>query len=137
MQLKDLVRRFKAGAVPRFTLAGAVTFEKAVNGPIVTVTYTSGVAMVLNALNGNNQVLTITDNVAFTIDVPTNPTTGQELTLTIRNTSGGALGAATFNAVFKMSAWTNPATATSRSITWRYNGTNWVQINQTGVDVPN
>jgi hypothetical protein len=62
---------------------------------------------------------------------------GHFITYTLRNTSGGAAGAATWNAVFKMSTWTNPATAFSRSITFRYNGSNWVQVSQTGVDVPN
>jgi hypothetical protein len=136
MQLKDFIRRFTAGAIPRFTLAGAITFERAYNGPLVTVAYTSGVTIAINARSGNQQVLTITDNVATVIGAPSNPITGQLLSLTIRNASGGALGGTTFNAVFKMSTWTDPANANSQTITWRYNGTNWVQT-AAGVDVPN
>jgi hypothetical protein len=74
---------------------------------------------------------------AFTINAPTNGLDGMQLTITLRNASGGALGVATWNAAFKMSAWTNPANGQSRSITFRYDSTNWVQVGQTGVDVPN
>lgn len=81
--------------------------------------------------------ITANNGVAFAINAPTNPHDGEEITVQIRNTSGGALGAVTWNAVFKMSAWTQPATNFSRSITFFYNGANWIQESQTGVDVPN
>lgn len=64
-------------------------------------------------------------------------TAGQQITLHINNTSGGAMGAITWNAVFKMSAWTNPANGQNRSITFEYNGSSWKQISQTGADIPN
>jgi hypothetical protein len=93
--------------------------------------------MTLDASLGNECTISAANGAAFTINAPTTPTTGQPLTITLRNTSGGALGAATWNAAFKMSAWTNPANGFSRSIGFEYNGTNWVQVSQTGVDVPN
>jgi hypothetical protein len=86
---------------------------------------------------GKWATVTVTNGTAFVINAPLNPTAGQELGFTIRNTSGGAMGAITWNAIFKMSAWTNPATANSRSIQFLYDGTNWVQVSQTGVDIPN
>ena len=86
---------------------------------------------------GNFFDITVTDGVAFTINAPTIPVDGHEITYTIRNASGGAVGAITWNAVFKLATLTNPANGFSRSVTFRYNGTNWVQIAQTGVDVPN
>jgi hypothetical protein len=88
-------------------------------------------------LRGQTQVITATNATAFTINAPTNSVKGIRLSFTLRNTSGGALGAATWNAVFKMSAWTNPGNGQNRSITFEYDGTNWVQVSQTGVDVPN
>ena len=84
--------------------------------------------------------ITATNGTAFTINAPTNgPSSGQSrrITIRVRNTSGGALGAATWNAVYKMSAWTNPANGFSRAIDFDWDGTNWVQASQTGVDVPN
>jgi hypothetical protein len=109
--------------------------ERAVVLKPTTITYSA--SMDTDASLGNKFIITLTNGTAYTINAPTNPVTGQEITYVIRNTSGGAAGAATWNAVFKMSTWTNPATANSRSITFSYNGSNWVQVSQTGVDVPN
>lgn len=98
-------------------------------------TLTYGTSMTMDASISSDYTVTLTNNTAFTINAPTNPRYGQHLTLTIRaNTS--APGAATFNAIFKMSAWTQPANQQCRSITWRWDNANWVQIAQTGVDVP-
>jgi hypothetical protein len=99
------------------------------------VTFTT--PMTFDAFTGNEFDITATSGSAVTINAPLNPSDGQRITVTIRNTSGGVLGAITWNAVFKMSTWTSPATGNSRSIDFRYDGTNWVQISQTGVDVPN
>lgn len=121
------------------------------NGPVVgpalaTVTYSASMTPELSA--SDQQIITVTDAVAHAINAPlwggaamsaTNPpVAGFVWTLTIRNTSGGAAGAATFNAVFKLgAAWTQPATGFSRSITFRWNGTNHVEIGRTAADVAN
>lgn len=105
------------------------------NSLLSTITYSA--SMTPDASLGDSQVFTATNNTAFTINAPINRITGQIFTLTMRNVSGGALGAATWNAVFKMSAWTNPANGQSRSIAFRDDGTNYIQVYQTGVDVPN
>lgn len=100
-----------------------------------TVTYSP--SMTINAGLGNYFHIAAVDAVAFTINAPTNPSEGQPITINLRNESAGALGAVTWDATFRMSAWTQPATGFNRSITFLYNGTNWVQASQTGVDVPN
>lgn len=100
------------------------------------VTYSA--AMTIDASLGNIATITATNGTAFTINAPTNPVTGQKLTVRIRNTSGGALGVATWNAAFKMgAAWVQPATAFSRSIDFDYDGTNWVESDRTAADVAN
>lgn len=104
-------------------------------GAIATVTYSA--SMTPDAATGNQQTITATNNTAFTINAPSNPASGQKLNFTIRNTSGGALGVATWNAVFKMATWTQPATANNRSITFFYDGTNWVEMTRTTTDIPN
>lgn len=96
-----------------------------------------GASITINSANGGFHAITATNGTAFTINAPTNPVTGHQITVTIRNTSGGALGAVTWDAVFKLSAWTSPATANSRSVTFVYDGTNWVEIGRTPADVPN
>jgi hypothetical protein len=98
---------------------------------------TYGASVAIDTSLGNEFDVTATDGVAFTVANPTNATDGQRITITIRNTSGGALGVLTFDTLYKASAWTQPANGFSRSIDFKYNGTNWVQIGQTGVDVPN
>lgn len=100
-----------------------------------TLTYSTSITP--DCALGGNMVLTVTDGVAFAINAPLNPLVGQQLTLLIRNTSGGAVGAITWNAVFKKTAFTTPATANNRAISFLYNGTNWVELFKTPADVPN
>lgn len=68
--------------------------------------------------------------------MPASGRTGQQLWITVRNISGGAINVS-WNAVFKLSAWTSPASGNSRSILFKWNGSNWVQVFQGAVDVPN
>lgn len=103
--------------------------------PENTITYSA--SMTPDALAGQRQIITATNGTAFTINAPSNPVTGVRMTITIRNASGGALGAITWNAVFKMAAFTAPANGFSRSVDFQFNGSAWVQVAQTGVDVPN
>ena len=104
-------------------------------GKRLALTYSA--SMTPDALLADSFTITATNASAFTINAPSNAADGRRLKFTIRNTSGGALGAVTWNAVFKLAAWTSPATGFSRSIEFEYDGTNWIQIAQTGVDVPN
>lgn len=126
------------GAAPTWSgspsLANLTLTARFVQGQ-VTITYSA--SMTPDAALGNDYIISASNATAFTINAPTNPSTGQRITIRIRNTTGSALGAATWNAIFKMAAWTNPATATSRAITFWYNGTNWVEVTRTTVDVPN
>lgn len=119
----------------QYTWTGRHSFGAAVNLKSVVVTYSTSITP--NASLGSVFIITATNGTAFTINAPTNPTTDQTLKILIRNTSGGALGAITWDAVFKMSAWTSPATGNSRAIEFYYNGTNWVQLFQAAADVPN
>lgn len=88
-------------------------------------------------------VATATNATAFTINAPTinavatGNFSGSRITITIKNTSGGALGVATFAAAYKMAAWTQPATGFQRSIDFLYDGTNWIEVSRTPADVPN
>lgn len=94
-------------------------------------------SMTPDAATANIQAIRANNGAAFTINAPLNPREAIPLTITIVNISGGALGAATWNAIFKMSAWTQPANGFNRSVTFYWDGTNWIQKDQTGVDVPN
>jgi hypothetical protein len=101
----------------------------------VTVTYSA--AMTPDVTKGGEFVITATNATAFQINPPLTPQPGQQMLITLRNASGGALGVATWQSTYKLAAWTNPATGFSRSISFRYDGTNWIEINRTPADVPN
>jgi hypothetical protein len=104
-----------------------------------TVTYSASMTPDLRA--GHVHRITVTDGVAFTINSPSSrdaTAPGQFTTFVIRNTSGGAIGAITWNAIFKLNAAAiAPATATSRSIVFFDDGTNLVEVARGALDVPN
>jgi hypothetical protein len=97
-----------------------------------------GTSISIDASAGRRFIITATNNTAFAIAAPTKPTLAQEIWVTVKNTSGGALGAITWNSAFKLgAAWTSPATANSRSIGFFYDGTNWIEFSRTAADVSN
>lgn len=77
-----------------------------------------------------------TDTNAFTISNPTNAVTGRQLTYDIKNSSGGSQGTITWDTLFKLAgAFTNAANTKRRTITFRYDGTNWVEQNRAPADI--
>ena len=81
--------------------------------------------------------LLIQANPALTYNAPTGGTIGQIIYVRVKNISGGAMGAITWNSVFKFASWANPANTTSKTIAFVYDGTNWNEVSYTPVDVPN
>lgn len=81
-------------------------------------------------------VLNIQSNLALTYSAPTGMFKGQTLTIRVKNGSGGAMGAITWNPVFKMSAWVNPANGKNKAVTFTYDGAVWQETTQTA-DVAN
>jgi hypothetical protein len=86
--------------------------------------------------------MTITDGNAIVVAAPTNPPAAglcQDISFTVRNASGGAHGALTWNAVFKTqaTAFSAVANGNSRTVFFRWNGTNWVELVRTAADVAN
>jgi hypothetical protein len=79
------------------------------------VTQSAAGTLTPNALAYNILVVRVTTTSAFTIAAPTNPYNGQELIITIRNESGGAMGTITWSSIF-VAGWTNPADTFNRSI---------------------
>jgi hypothetical protein len=78
---------------------------------------TYSTSMTPNQRNGHAHSILVTDNVAMAINLPTNSVDGAVITFLIRNGSGGAMGAITWNAGYRLAgAFTNPATGFRRSI---------------------
>ena len=100
---------------------------------------TYGTTVTPNALSGDWQTITVTDTVAFTIAAPSNPpdsSHSQSLTIEILNSSGGVMGAITWNAAFVMpgGAFTNPASTKKRFIRFEWNGSKWVELSRAAAD---
>lgn len=111
---------------------------RAIVSPMQVQTSTTGGAAVdIDASLANEVRVSVLDNTAFTINAPTNPTKGQRITVRVRNAAGVAMGAVTWNAVFKMAAFTNPADTFSRSVDFQYDGAVWIEVSRTPADVPN
>ncbi len=105
--------------------------------PVGTVTLTYGATVAVDATVGEVYAVTATNGTAFTVAAPTGGSVGQRLTIRVRNGSGGVLGAVTWNAAYKLAAWTSPANGQSRAVTFVYDGTSWVEASRTPADVPN
>jgi hypothetical protein len=134
---KNLVD-FQVGGTSKYSLTdtGVVNTSAAVVETLATLTY--GTTIATNAALANFFNITIADGVGFTLSNPTNPSTGQRITWRLRNTSGGAAGTLTFGAAFKTAgAFTQAANGNSRTISFIYDGTNWVETGRGTTDVAN
>ena len=115
---------------------GVASFLGGSSKLFISQTVSGAGTVTLDASLGDTRSLTVNTTGAVVIGAPTNPTSGQEMTIEVRNTSGGALNI-TWNAVFKLAAWTSPATSFGRSITFCFDGTNWKETGRVSADVPN
>lgn len=109
-------------------------YAKSVHGSSQTLTF--GGTVSTDAKNGELCLLTVTSGAAFTIANPTNGRGGRRLTYKIINTSGGAMGAITWGANFRLAgAFTNPANNQARTITFVYDGSLWYELNRSAADM--
>lgn len=111
-----------------------ITTAAAFRRPVVPVSYSASITF--NASAGYVFSISATNGTAFTINAPTGAVTGMTMSVEIKNASGGALGAVTWNAVFKMAAWTAPANTFARVITFYFDNINWREISRSA-DIPN
>jgi len=128
---------FRALSPAKFLVQGAstnVVVDTDLENKALAVS--GGTAQTLDCTKADNFQLTVSDGTAFTINAPSYPYKGKRITVDVKNASGGAMGAITWNAVFKLAgAFTNPATGSRRTITFYYDGTNWVETNRAAADI--
>ena len=93
-------------------------------------------SITIDSSTGNSFSIAPTDGNAFTLNAPTNGTTGRRITVRVIN-SFGVLGAMAYGTNVKASAWAQPANGFSRAIDLQFNGTAWVEVSRTPADVPN
>jgi hypothetical protein len=103
---------------------------------VVTVTYSASITP--NARKGPIQKITATNGTAFTINAPTSPDLGRQLFFDFGNSSGGAMGAITWNAAFNLDGGTfvGPGNGARRMISFWYDGASWRERFRTGPTAP-
>jgi len=95
-----------------------------------------GVTVAPDLGDGNYAIVTVTDANAFTISTPTSRTAGREFIVEVFNNTAGAIGAITWGATYKLAgAFTNPLAGKRRTITFRDNGTNLVEVSRAAADI--
>jgi hypothetical protein len=122
------------------TVTGGINTSGPATGPL-PVALVQAATVAIDASLGNDFVLPLTTNVAFILGNPTNPpaASSQLIRITVKNTSGGAHGAGTFDTLYKVSATPMAAIANTknRTLQFRWDGTNWVEMVLTAADVAN
>jgi hypothetical protein len=101
-------------------------------------TATYGATVQVDTGTGSSFTINATDANAFTIANPLNPSIGQVLTFQIRNGTGAALGAITWGSAFAIAGpfVTSTANGTSRTVTFRYDGSRWLETGRSAGDLP-
>jgi hypothetical protein len=97
-----------------------------------TVTY--GAAMAVDCATTRIAVITASDGVAFTV-THTHAKPGYRLTLEVRNSSGGVLGAPTLTGFSLGSAFTKPADGKMRRYTFGLVNGTFVEVHRSPVDL--
>jgi hypothetical protein len=110
--------------------AGAIGVVNVLRPTRTTLAYSA--SMTPNAAAAEHYLITVTNTSAMTINAPSNPPLNSDtqwLVIEFRNSSGGTMGAITWNAVFKgIGAIANPGNGQKSMWTFRWSGTNWVLV---------
>lgn len=127
-----MARTTIGGSDIRATAAVGISSLTAVKqiGTIHATTYSS--SMTIDLSTGDIQTINVTNTTAFTLNAPTNPTTGQLWILRIANgnSGSGAIGTITWNSAFKQGTVTSPAKGFSVVLQFYYDGTNHWKVSE-------
>jgi len=110
------------------------TASRAVVAKQVDLVY--GSVINIDASLGNSMLLIVTNSSNFVINSPTNSLKGQLMYLTVKNSSGGAIGGVSWPADFRVVSLPIPPNGFSRTLTLLYNGSQWVEVSNAS-NVPN
>jgi hypothetical protein len=106
-------------------------------GTKTTPTY--GASVTIDLTLGDWFVVTATNGTAFTISNPSGatPAAGDEIEITVKNASGGAITMTTpFDTAYKLATYTKPANGYQRTVRFKYDGSVWYEMS-CGPEVPN
>jgi hypothetical protein len=102
-----------------FHASGSLGIFGGLKVPVAAPAY--GPDVTIDNDTGNSFLITVTNNVNFIILAPANPNYSQRISITIRNSSGGAMGTPAFSGYVLGSPWVNPLNGCSRSIDFQIN----------------
>lgn len=106
-------------------------------GTPVAPTY--GASVTIDLSLGDWFTVTATNATAFTISNPSglSPTAGDEIEITVVNSSGGAITMTTpFDTLYKLASFTKPANGFNRTVRFKYTGSAWREVS-CSPEVPN
>lgn len=116
----------------------ALVEDVVLEDPYTLLTPTYAATIVINRAGAQRHIVTATNTSDFAFNAPTGThAVNSPLWVTLKNSSGGILGAITWNAVFKKPADTKPANGFNRSYLYLWDGSAWVFQFVSGADVPN
>lgn len=101
--------------------------------PVVAPTY--GVDVTINNDAGCQFLLSVTDSVNFIVLAPSNLNFPQQITVTVANGSGGAMGTLSWSGYVLGSKWVNPLNGCSRSITFEITSGTATEVSRSLSDV--
>jgi len=100
---------------------------------VIPLTYSTSITPNISA--GNIFTIVISDGVAFAINAPTGSIQkGSVIYFDILNSSGGAHGTITWNAIYKMAALGAIASTKRKTVQFYYDGTSWVALGAPSAD---
>lgn len=119
------------GATTTLGLQGATKYLNSLRTTVVMLTDAATVAV--DAAAGDYQKLSA--GASRIIGLPSYPSAGQTLMFDILNNTGGAI-TTTWNAAFLLAGvWVDPAATKRRTITFVYDGTNWIELTRAAADI--
>ena len=133
-------------AANKMGFAASDTLDLATNknvllNPVLNVAQSAGATVNIpcsGATAAKHVVITVADNVGFTITINYTPQAGQELIVDVYNNSGGAMGAITWSGTyFLMAGWADPASGKRKTVQFYYDATltKWVQVGPPSADL--
>jgi hypothetical protein len=135
------------GGIINYTWSGTVTDNSVFQNALIVpplVQINPPPTTTLNVESYSSFVVSIANTTQITMaapslgsnPMPANGRTGQRILIKFRNISGGAVANPLWDAVFKMTPFTAPTNAHSRAIEFEWDGSNWIQLWQSNLDVP-
>lgn len=96
-----------------------------------------GPSVAIDRTLGKTFKILVTDGADFTIHNPMPAVDGRETTIIVRNDGAGVMGLITWDTAYRLAPFVNPTAGRMQSVTFVFDGTDWIETSRTPVEVPN